>query len=401
MEYLDPVPYIFLDGFGENICAPRHGKPVCPKGVWMIWRGREKTRRVKTPTPEVGPHRTHVIIIDGTMSSLDAGYETNAGLTYRLLSTAGSDPTMTLFYEAGIQWRGMRKAVDVMAGIGINGQIRRAYGHLAANYQPGDRIFLFGYSRGAYAVRSLAGVIDMLGLLRWSSATERNVRRIWRYYQNDPCTPEARAFADKHCMGDSVRITMIGVWDTVKALGLHWPLLWRLSPAPTEFHHDEIGACVDYGFHALAIDETRMAFAPVLWACPRDKPAKVVQTWFRGTHGDIGGHLGDFFAARPLSNIPLVWILDQAEALGLNLPTGWRSRFPGDASAPMVGSFRSYAKLFVYRRRRRIGLDPSESVHPSVLPMLSTRSPAYDLARRQYGLAPAKRNVRPAAMAKG
>lgn len=342
---------------------------------------------VTSLTGQTARPRTHVIIIDGTMSSLQAGYETNAGLVYRLLRATGSRRETTLFYEAGIQWRGVRRAVDVMAGVGLNGQIRRAYGHLAANYHPGDRIFLFGYSRGAYAVRSLAGVIDMLGLLRRDRATQQNVRRIWRFYQDDPCSDEAREFAASHCLGAPVRIKMIGVWDTVKALGLHWPVLWRLSPAPTEFHHDQIGDCVDYGFHALAIDETRMAFAPVLWACPRDKPAKVVQMWFRGTHGDIGGHLGDFFAARPLSNIPLVWMLDQAEALGLVLPDGWRARFPGDASAPMVGTFRSYAKLFMYRRRRRIGLDPSEGVHPSVLPMLTTRSPAYALASRQYGLA--------------
>jgi uncharacterized protein (DUF2235 family) len=72
---------------------------------------------------------------------------------------------VTLYYEPGIQWRGFRRAHEVVAGVGINRQIRRAYLFLARNYQPGDRVVLMGYSRGAYAVRSLAGLIDRMGLL--------------------------------------------------------------------------------------------------------------------------------------------------------------------------------------------------------------------------------------------
>ncbi|MER8145814.1 phospholipase effector Tle1 domain-containing protein, partial [Acinetobacter baumannii] len=76
------------------------------------------------------------------------------------------------------------------------------------------------------------------------------------------------------------------------------------------------------------------------------------QVWFRGAHGDIGGQLGNFDAARPLANIPLVWLLDRAEALGLTLPEGWRARYPCDAGAPMVGTWRSWGKWFLMRRKR-------------------------------------------------
>ncbi len=124
----------------------------------------------------------HVVIIDGTMSSLATGEETNAGLIYKLLSEQAG-PQLSVYYEAGIQWTHWNNTMDVLLGRGINRQIRRAYGWLASRYRPGDRVMFFGYSRGAYAVRSLAGVIDRVGLLRADQATERNVRQAYRHYQ--------------------------------------------------------------------------------------------------------------------------------------------------------------------------------------------------------------------------
>ena len=119
--------------------------------------------------------------------------ETNAGLTFRLLcERRGQRNGQSLYYEPGMQWEGWAQALDVMQGRGINRQIRRAYGFLASHYRPGDRIFLFGYSRGAYAVRSLAGVIDRVGLLRHDQATERKVQLAYRHYQmrpGQPCGP--------------------------------------------------------------------------------------------------------------------------------------------------------------------------------------------------------------------
>src|SRR5690606_38005837 len=113
-------------------------------------------------------------------------------------------------------------ARDVIEGRGINRQIRRAYGVLASRFRPGDRIFLFGYSRGAYAVRSLAGVIDRMGLLRAEHAVERNVLQVYRHYRSYAPGAAAEAFRDRYCHAD-VPIEMTGVWDTVKALGLRAP----------------------------------------------------------------------------------------------------------------------------------------------------------------------------------
>ncbi len=317
----------------------------------------------------------HVIILDGTMSSLVPGEETNAGLTYQLLREEGH---ASLFYEAGVQWRDWRSTGDVVMGRGINRQIRRAYGYLASRYRPGDRIFLLGYSRGAYAVRSLAGIIDKVGLLRPECATVRNIRQIYRLYQYDPDGASARAFAESYCHTEAP-IEMVGVWDTVKALGLRLPLVWRLMEDRHAFHNHRLGPTIRRGFHALAHDETRLAYAPVLWVCPPDFDVEVEQVWFRGTHGDVGGQLGGRNSARPLANIPLVWMLGKLEMCGLQFPADWRSRFPEDAEAPSIGTWAGMSKLFLLRRQRVVGGDRSEQVHPT----LAAQEP--DGAERQAG----------------
>ena len=346
----------------------------------MIWKEllgglyRRMTRAEQGPPRTVRGRVDHVVILDGTMSTLDPGFETNAGLTYKLLTEAGRSSRIAVFYEAGVQWRRWSDTFDVIEGRGINRQIRRAYGFLASRYRPGDRIFLFGYSRGAYAVRSLAGVIDRIGLLRHDQATERMILQAYRHYECASDAGAARVFAERYCHA-SVEVEMVGVWDTVKALGLRAPLLWQLSEPRHAFHNHELGPTIRRGFHALALDETREAFAPVLWSCPPGHDGHLEQMWFRGTHGDVGGQLGGFEPARPLANIPLVWMLEKGVDCGLPLPPDWRARFPCDPEAPSAGTWRGWGKLFVLRRRRVVGLDRSERVHstatlaPSDLPV--------------------------------
>jgi len=308
----------------------------------------------------------HVIILDGTMSSLEPGEETNAGQVFKLLAEEGRSRHRTVYYEPGVQFEDWRHLAAVAQGRGINRQILRAYGFLASHYREGDRIFLLGYSRGAYAARSLAGMIDRLGLLQRDFATERNVRLAYRHYRRDPDRPVARAFARRYCH-EATPIEMVGVWDTVKALGLRLPLLWMLTEGRHAFHNDQLGGSIRHGFHALALHETRVAYAPVLWHCPPDWEGNVEQVWFRGAHADIGGQVGRRKAARLLSNIPLVWMLDRMESCGIRLPDGWRTRFPCDASAPMVGTWQGWAALFLLRRRRVVGLDRSERLHPTAV----------------------------------
>ncbi len=333
-------------------------------GDILDWLSREPIRAA-TPEPARGP-ATHVVILDGTLSSLEPGFETNAGITWRLLNEVRGPARLSLYYEPGLQWQGWPHALDVAAGRGINRQIRRAYGFLASRYRPGDRIFLFGYSRGAYAVRSLAGLIDRIGLLRREEATERAVLLLYRHYQQNPDSPAARRLVRRLCHPEAP-IEMVGVWDTVKALGLQLPVLWRFTEVGHRFHNHELGAGIRRGYHALALDETRTVFEPVLWTTRQGWPGRVEQVWFRGAHGDVGGQIGGLLQARPLSNIPLTWMLDKAEGCGLALPAGWRARFPCDAGAPMVGTWRVWGRLFLHRRRRVVGRDPSERIHPSAV----------------------------------
>ncbi len=328
--------------------------------LWGWLRGGPDADHSKV-TARRGPI-THVIILDGTLSSLRAGEETNAGLTYRLLQEVG--PEVSLYYEAGVQWPGWRQTLDVMMGRGINRQIRRAYGYLASRYRDGDRIILMGYSRGAFAVRSLAGVIDRVGLLRAECATERNIRTAYRHYELTPDSDAAQEFAAAHCH-DCIDVEMVGVWDTVKALGARLPLLWRITEKRHAFHNQHLSPVVRHGFQALALDETRAVFEPELWVCPDMWDGRIEQVWFRGAHGDVGGQLHGFKASRPLGNISLVWMLERLESCGVALPDGWCGRFACDASAPMLGTWRRWGKFFWLRRRRLAGKDRSESVHES------------------------------------
>lgn len=334
-------------------------------GLLRIVRPRWLFRqRRSAPGARRGPV-THVVILDGTMSSMEEGDESNVGLIYRLLSEQ-MGPDLSLYYEAGIQWRSWRNTHEVLMGRGINRQIRRAYGYLASRYRPGDRIFLFGYSRGAYAVRSLAGILDRVGLVRADQATERNIQLAYRHYQAGGKSQAAGAFSRMNCHEDAV-VEMIGAFDTVKSLGLRLPFLWKLTEPRHAFHNHALSRCVKAGFHALALEETRDVYAPVMWSSDLDWSGRLEQVWFGGTHGDVGGHLGGFAPARPLANLPLLWMLAQAELHGLKLPEGWRDRFPADAEAPSVGMWRGFGKMFLIRHKRVVGEDPSERLHESAI----------------------------------
>ena len=175
---------------------------------------------------------------------------------------------------------------------------------------------------------------------------------------------------------------MIGVWDTVKSLGINAPVLWRISERWHAFHNHALSENVKHGFHALAHDETRVAFSPVMWECHEDFAGRLEQVWFHGAHGDVGGQLGGFEEARPLANISLVWMLRRMERCGLVLPPRWEERFKTEALAPMRGTWRGHGRFFVTRKSRVRGRDPSESIHSSVMQRQTRTAPARTVKRR-------------------
>lgn len=327
------------------------------------FRGR---RGPTHPAPVSRSPTTHVVLLDGTMSQLTHGEETNIGLTYLLLREIAATAQLSIHYEPGIQWQSWRRTHEVIAGVGLNRQIKRAYLFLARGYRPGDRIMLMGYSRGAYAVRSLAGMIDRLGLLRAEHVDSDTLDRHYRLYREAPDSDQAQGLKQALCHRD-VPIGFLGAYDTVRALGIRVPGLWQIVPAPHPFHNNALGPSIQIARHALALEETRDVYRPMIWTTTKAQAegGRVQQIWFRGTHGDVGGHLGGLGWARPLANIPLVWMLSEAEGAGLCLPALWRQRFITDANAAGIGMNRGIGRLFVLRRSRPIGQDPSEALHPS------------------------------------
>ncbi|MEM7686890.1 MAG: DUF2235 domain-containing protein [Pseudomonadota bacterium] len=315
--------------------------------------------------------RNLIFICDGTLSTTRPGFESNAGLLHALLESDQSDPAVNIVsYDHGIQGAGWRRWLNAASGAGINLSICNGYAFLARNYRPGDRIYLFGYSRGAYSVRSLAGMIGGIGLLKSRFATERHVNLAFRFYEVGSTSSACRHFSAHRCH-QNVEIEMLGVWDTVKTLGLPYPLLNRLAPMATEFHNHELAPHIQHGYHALAIDEDRTSFAPLLWEQSPDWQGRLEQTWFPGAHGDVGGQITRA-RTRPLSNISLNWMLRRAAAHGIKLPANWEDVFPEDAAAPMMGCRSGIARLFFLREPRRTGASDGETIHLSIRERMAT-----------------------------
>ncbi|MCT4334236.1 DUF2235 domain-containing protein [Paracoccus sp. YLB-12] len=327
----------------------------------------------------IRPKTIHVVLMDGTFASLADGRRSSIGRIHRLLRDVARQapvgtqegggttrPRLRLHYGMGQQWNRWRTVPELLMGRTLERRIVDAYGWLASGYRPGDLIFLLGYSRGAFAVRSLAGMIGRVGLLRAESATERHIRTAWNYYRGGGSPRYLEQFRQRRCQ-PAVPIRMLGCFDTVMALGVRLPILWMLSEPRFRFHDAHLVSDVEHGFQALALDETRAAFAPILWDddC---QAVRIEQMWFRGAHSDIGGQLRGLEFARPLANIPLVWMLENAEAVGLPLPAGWREGLDCDPEAPSIGSWRFWGKLFLARAPRTAGRHATESLHPGLSP---------------------------------
>ncbi len=329
--------------------------------------GRRLWRSFASYVPRMGDHqsvehkRTHVILLDGTLSSLRPGQETSIGLIYRLLGPTTAK--RSTYYAPGLQWGDWRSNLRVITGQGLGHQIRQAYGALSMRYNDGDDIYIFGYSRGAFAARSLCGMIHEIGLLKPDAATARNIDLVWRLYQ----AKRKSEFVTNSLCRKNVPIRFLGVFDTVSSLGVRIPILWKFLPNNYSFHSHHVLPNTHAAFHALALNETRLAYAPECWDLDKVPEGSIVeQVWFRGTHGDIGGHLGDDFSVRPLSNIPLSWMLEKASEQGLDLSTDWRDQFPIDPKAPSLGTWRGLGKFLIFRAKRRVALSDHEHIHPSV-----------------------------------
>ncbi|HKO11342.1 MAG TPA: DUF2235 domain-containing protein [Acidobacteriaceae bacterium] len=234
-------------------------------------------------------------------------------------------------------------------GRGTTETIRLAYKFLISHYQPDDRIFLFGFSRGGFAVRSLAGFVDCIGVgLRsvppdWLDLAIDEAYYAYEYLQGDTrlLRENIREFVQEYLPGGtrdqprelvftSLPIYFIGIWDAVGALGLPSHASFT-TDAFNSYHQTHLPPNVSHAFHALSLHELRSDFIPHVWTNKHDDQT-LEQRWFAGDHSDIGGG----HKSRELADISLAWMLRKAESLGLSAVNPFSKEIPTQAIGPAI-----------------------------------------------------------------
>ena len=279
--------------------------------------------------------RNLVFCLDGTWNTPDQTdrgriVPSNVVKVSRALSgnrLSGSNPAVPqlLYYDTGVgtgRWQRFRGG---MLGQGLFENVKEAYFALAEHYQPGDKLYIFGFSRGAYTARSLAGLIGLCGIPDRNKHDIKSVTeaayQIYRITPKEQEQKEAQALEHKQtysCIDENGnamdKVWFVGVWDTVGALGIPVNALNWIGQRHHKFHEVTLGSHVAHAYHAIAIDERRRPFKPTLWVGDAPAPNQSVeQLWFSGVHTNIGGGYVD----TGLSDRTLLWMCAKAKAAGL------------------------------------------------------------------------------------
>ena len=298
------------------------------------------------------PPRRYVLFADGTGNSFST-QESNVWRLYEALDR--TKPDQVAYYIKGVGTSGWRPfaALDGATGIGVPSNVRKLYRFRCWNWQPGDGIYVFGFSRGAFTARTLVGLIASQGLvpavIDGSPVThaemERNVMSAWRayraktvpWYKSLPTIPLMRFVRDialgafhtilrhrsykkvRAAMDDArqnVRINFLGLFDTVEAFGvpveeLRTAIDWAIWPI--SFRNRVLTDKVDRARHAMALDDERTSFHPIRFDHPEHTDETTVprikEVWFAGVHSDVGGGYPD----STLSYVPLAWMAGEIE----------------------------------------------------------------------------------------
>lgn len=254
-----------------------------------------------------------VVCSDGTWNSKDQRNPTNVVKLHRATETVALGDQVA-FYDRGVGTQGSRweRLTGGALGKGLTQNIEDAYRLVAEHYDPGDEVFLFGFSRGAYTARSAAGMIHNCGILR--SEHLDMLDAAVDLYRSDvrPSDQSSIDFREAYSHPDRA-IKFVGVWDTVGSLGIPGTVANWLGRRHSEFHDVQLNGSVENAVHALAIDERRRSFRPTIWERSANFTGDLRQRWFAGVHSDIGGGYG----ADALSDIALEWMVERAEQCGL------------------------------------------------------------------------------------
>ena len=290
-----------------------------------------------------------VLCCDGTANEF-AKNKTNV---LKLYSTLIQDPMRQVtYYHPGVgtmeamgaltSWsKKLTKLLGLAFGYGLESDIRDAYVYLMNYFEPGDRIYLFGFSRGAYTVRALASLLHMYRLI--PKGTEplvpyaiRLLTAINKYnaLPKDRRTSNIKAvfelasefkktFSHREC-----KPWFVGVWDTVSSVG------WIENPLRLPYSADNPD--IEIGRHAVSIDERRAFFRSNLWrpkgTWPTSGPKDLKQVWFPGVHCDVGGGYPETESG--LSKIALKWMLDEAVSASLLVDTAQIDLMLGKLGTP-------------------------------------------------------------------
>ncbi|MFN6567025.1 DUF2235 domain-containing protein [Dendronalium sp. ChiSLP03b] len=256
-----------------------------------------------------------IVCCDGTWQNLYSPFSTNVVKIAQMIKPKGADGTsQVIYYQAGLGsgYDDFDKIAGGAFGWGIDNNIQDAYRFLCLNYENNDQIYLFGFSRGAYTVRSLAGMIYCSGLLK-----RQHIRQIpqaynlYRVHHIRPNDPDAIAFRNKY--GEHVPIKLLACWDTVGELGVpkQTPFISDWINHKYKFHDTQVNRLIENALHAVAIDERREIFNVTPMRISDGADTKLRQVWFPGNHSCIGGGQ----ETSGLSDITLKWMVDETKNL--------------------------------------------------------------------------------------
>lgn len=291
-----------------------------------------------------------IICCDGTGNEYGKN-NTNVVKIYQLASK-GNPEEQVAYYDPGVGTGGweydeskgdIRAKADGATGSGLQKNVEDAYRYLMRHYEKDDKIYLFGFSRGAFTARSLAGMLHKCGLLH------PDMFNMVEYASKVYNTPNNKQIAAgfKSTFSRACPVHFIGVWDTVASLALN---------AGKRFHDAKLNPEVAYGYHAVALDEVRDKFPPSLW----DQRDKVEQVWFAGVHSNVGGWYDNIH----LSNISLKWMATKALERGMLLDEAKLAKIAGNPLGMQHDSHRGFLWSICGKYIRQ--LPAGSKVHKSV-----------------------------------
>lgn len=265
-----------------------------------------------------------VVCCDGTWNQLH-NFPTNVVKLAQAIKPIASDRVaQVVYYQAGLGTKWYDRIPGGAFGWGIDYNIKSAYEFLCFNYEPGDEIYLFGFSRGAYTARSLAGMIYCSGLLpRQNIGKVQIAYNLYRHRDIRPGSDTAKQFRSNYGVqvdGEhQIPITLLGCWDTVGSLGVPnlIPLVSQWINQKYQFHDTELNRKIQTALHAVAVDERRKVFDVTPMNQSSKNPAqRVHQIWFPGGHGCVGGGTPENCK---LSDNALLWMINTVTDLKLGL----------------------------------------------------------------------------------